>query len=383
MKSVSVLVLNGYDQDNRVKKIQRSLSKKGLDVTVFCLRDSSSPIRSESVVRVTPYVRPKIFFFKKVVQFWVLLKYTLLTFFYTRDSDIIWCNDLNTLHIGVLSKFFFRNKLVVYDSHELHTDTVWNYNKPIKRYLIKCWEKALASSTDLVVTVSSCISKILTERFNMKVEILPNCLSSIDHSIRTIKYNKSLKMGALGISDKDVVCVFHGGMTPGRGIYEILEIADRSPTWMKFLFIGNGPLDPVIQAKMIENSKIKKIDFVPHQVLLKYLSECDFGFILYDSSCDNHRYCMPNKLFEYTACGLTCVVNDELVEIANLQKQFPVVLTLHHFLNVMSSKEAIKNCVASDNDFESFNSAHDWDGYFDNVYCCMVEQCERDSTLSS
>lgn len=383
MKSVSVLVMNSYDQDNRVKKIQRSLQKKGLEVTVFCLLDPLVYFRSEGVVRVTSYVRPELFLLRKVVQFWVLLKYTLLTLLYTRKSDIIWCNDLNTLHIGVLSKYFFRNKFVLYDSHELHTDTVWNYNKPIKKYFLNHWEKALASNTDLVVTVSSCISKILSERFSLKVEMLPNCLSASEQNVSTNKNNKLSKRGALGISENDTVCVFHGGMTAGRGIDEILTIADNSPIWMKFLFIGNGPLDSIIQAKALENIKIKKIDFVPHQILLGYLSECDFGFILYDGKCDNHRYCMPNKLFEYSACGLTSVINHELIELANLRNQFPVLLTLHHFLNMVGSQEGIKKCIASDNDFQSFNAAYNWDGYFDNIYSRIFEHCKLDSTLSN
>jgi len=52
-------------------------------------------------------------------------------------------------------------------------------------------------------------------------------------------------------------------------------------------------------------------------VLLSYTSSADYGILFYEDTCLNHRYCSPNKIFEYLMAGLP-VLTSNLYEIRRL-----------------------------------------------------------------
>jgi glycosyltransferase involved in cell wall biosynthesis len=49
---------------------------------------------------------------------------------------------------------------------------------------------------------------------------------------------------------------------------------------------------------------------VPHAELLRYVAGAWCGFSLLVDSCTNHRWSLPNKLFECIAAGVPVIVSD-------------------------------------------------------------------------
>ena len=84
--------------------------------------------------------------------------------------------------------------------------------------------------------------------------------------------------------------------------------------------MGDGEL-----VKLVKEYAEKTINIFHHPpvsttFLLDYTASADIGLLLYDNSSLNHKYCMPNKLFEYMMAGLPVLVSNlqEIKKIVEL-----------------------------------------------------------------
>jgi glycosyltransferase involved in cell wall biosynthesis len=57
-------------------------------------------------------------------------------------------------------------------------------------------------------------------------------------------------------------------------------------------------------------SNIHYMPAVSLDVLQTYTVDADVGVSLIEDVCLSYRHCLPNKVFEYTACGVPSVVSD-------------------------------------------------------------------------
>jgi glycosyltransferase involved in cell wall biosynthesis len=74
--------------------------------------------------------------------------------------------------------------------------------------------------------------------------------------------------------------------------------------------MGYGPLENLIKNKSRCSNNIYAHQAVPPDILLKYTSSADYGVLFYEDTCLNHRYCSPNKIFEYMMAGLPVLVSN-------------------------------------------------------------------------
>ena len=70
-------------------------------------------------------------------------------------------------------------------------------------------------------------------------------------------------------------------------------------------------------------SKVQFTDPVPPNQLLSVTASADIGLTFLEDCCLNHKYALPNKLFEYLAAGVPVIASD-LPEIAQVIHQFDV-----------------------------------------------------------
>lgn len=317
MKKVTSIVLNNFKNDSRVLKENISLQKAGYEVQVVALHEE--PLAEFEEVQNIPVHRVKLktrgWSKQKLIQ---LIKY--FEFIYKvvkqyKKSDIIHCNDLNSLPIGVIiKKFFNKDVKIVYDAHEYEINDVPNQSQrsiKIKYYV----EKFFIKYADKVITVSNAIADEYVKLYGIEKPAL--VLNTPPY--KEIK-KKNIFRETFGINENQTIFLYQGGLSKGRGI-EILIEAFKSleeegrrkkeeDTKSVIVFMGYGPLENMIKETSKEYKNIYFHQAVSPDVLLDYTSSADFGISTIEDSCLSYRYCLPNKMFEYLMAEIPVIVSN-------------------------------------------------------------------------
>lgn len=321
------LVLNSVEFDSRVRKTAKTLSAFG-NVTVWGLRDSpdQSPIISGAdylIERPITYAKgARHGLSKRLAQASAYLRYLVKVGFTARKGNVVICNDLATLPVGLVAKLFHPSLKLVYDSHEYQAHTRWV--APLKRWMIQQIEGFALRFTAVNVVVSPTIAKAYSRDYGIALpRVVMNCPPRLD----------SAPIGRLRekifADPDDRIVLFQGGLTEGRGIEQILEsFAQLSQPNMRLVFIGYGPLATRIQAAAKADRRIALVPAVPPGELLEYTIDADFGLCFLNDDCLNHCYALPNKIFEYLMAGVPVVVNN-LVEVRQIIERYAAGLIVN------------------------------------------------------
>jgi len=314
MKKVISIVLNNFKNDNRVLKECLSLKKAGYDVSVIALFEKG--LKEKETIQNIPVHRIKL---KSrnlpknlLVQLFKYTEFLLKVSLKYKDTDIVHCNDIGTLPIGVIMKKFLSKRIkVIYDAHEYETET--NNLKGFRKSLVKALEKLLIKHADAVITVSNSIANEYVRLYNIKKPTLvlntPTYKNIQKKNIFREKFN---------ISEDTTIFLYQGGLTEGRGINIILEAFKRLSTMKTkkhnskpvVVFMGYGYLQDKIKKASREYENIYFHSAVPSDVLLDYTSSADFGLSIIEDTCLNYKYCLPNKLFEYIMAEIPVVISN-------------------------------------------------------------------------
>ncbi|MBB3185654.1 glycosyltransferase involved in cell wall biosynthesis [Halomonas fontilapidosi] len=313
MKKIANIVLNDFTNDSRVLKISKSLAKFGYDPTVVAMHNSelseSEAIQGINTERIRLITRPwpKL----KPIQFLKYIEFLLRSTWRFRNADIVHCNDLNALPVGLLIKLFGRGRKVVYDCHEYETEVVGL--KGIEKKGKKWLERKLIPYADAVVAVSDSIANEYSRLYDItKPYIVLNCPAYHEQPKR------NLFREYLGIRSDQTIFLYQGGLSQGRGIELLLEaFSDLELDKNVLVCMGYGPLEGLIREYASHCNTVFFHPAVSSDVLLSYTSSADYGILFYEDTCLNHRYCSPNKIFEYLMAGLP-VLTSNLFEMKRM-----------------------------------------------------------------
>jgi glycosyltransferase involved in cell wall biosynthesis len=306
-KTVCMLSMTDWI-DSGVHKKAVSLNRHGYHVVVFVLQSripmQNQRFESYEVVRIKLRLRklfPRhlVFFYLKYLEFlwnafWAMSR---------KHSDVVHCNDLETLPVGVLLKRI-RGVRLVYVSDELNTEIV-DLN-PLSKGIWKVVERYCIRSADAVFTVNESISIWLSEKYRIP---RPEILHNVPYR-RTDGQRKDLRK-MFGIPPDVKLLLYQGNMDPSRGVLTILRILPRIED-AALIIIGDKKqfMDLVNRHHAVVPENVHVIDFVPYQELPAYTAGADIGLYLLENRCLNYFYSLPNKLFEFLSEGLPVVVSD-------------------------------------------------------------------------
>lgn len=170
-----------------------------------------------------------------------------------------------------------------------------------------------------IVIISKSLRNYLYGRYridNSKIVVAPD---AVDQSWITMRENVSVFRKELGYRESDLLIGYTGSLYKGRGIELILEIAKRRKL-NKFIIIG-GPNKEretfIAQAKKLGLNNISFKNYVPHNLLPKYLFSCDILLMPYQSKLktanngpDTSKFMSPIKMFEYMASGKPIIASN-------------------------------------------------------------------------
>jgi glycosyltransferase involved in cell wall biosynthesis len=273
MKKVILVVLNNFINDSRVQKEAVSLKDGGYDVKVVALHEGAlaehETIQGVEVHRIK--LKSRSWSKNKIVQ---LFKYVELIYKFVRlygKADIIHCNDLNTLPLGVVVKTLRNRKAkIVYDAHEYETEL--NGLHGIHKKITKIAEKMFIGFADKVLTVGNTIAEEYVRLYGIaKPAIILNA-----PSYKTIE-KKNIFRKTFGIREDQTIFLYQGGLTVGRGIEVLLDTFEAMGNDKGVIvFMGYGYLDKLIKEKAEKNNNIFFHPAVTPDVLLNYTSSWDF-----------------------------------------------------------------------------------------------------------
>lgn len=313
MKKIANIVLNDFTNDSRVLKISTTLSSFGYEPAVVAMHNAglsqSEYVQGVNVRRIKLLTRswPKL----KSIQLIKYFEFLIRAFWRFRKVNVVHCNDLSALPVGLLIKLFGRGKKVIYDCHEYETEI--NGLKGIEKSAKKWLERLLISYADAVITVSDSIANEYTRLYKIpKPRLVLNCPTYHEQPKRNLFREN------LGIRADQTIFLYQGGLSKGRGIELLLEAFSGLDSDKNVLVcMGYGPLEAVIQEKAEQQSTIFFHPAVSPEVLLNYTSSADYGVSFIEDSCLSYRYCLPNKMFEYLMAGLP-VLTSNLFEMKRL-----------------------------------------------------------------
>ena len=355
MKKIISLVLNNFKNDSRVLKENISLQKAGYNVQVVALWEDG--LKEFEIIQNIPVHRIKLksknWSKNKLIQLIKYLEFVFRVVKKYKNFDIIHCNDLNTLPIGVIiKKFFNKNVKIVYDAHEYETEI--NGLKGFQKSLTKILEKSLIKYADKVITVSNSIANEYTKLYNIEkpaVVLNTPLYKEIDKKdIFREKFNL----------DKDkTIFLYQGGLSSGRGIEILLETFkdieeggkrekeegnfNLQPSTLALqpciVFMGYGELEQLVKEYATKYENIYFHPAVSPDILLDYTSCANFGVHMAQSHCLSYLYALPNKTFEYIMAELPIIVTN-LPELGRLASDNNIGILIEK-----NTKESFKNAI--------------------------------------
>ena len=353
MKNVVSIVLNNFKNDSRVLKENISLQKARYTVKVVALWEDG--LEEFETVQNIPVHRVKLksknWSKNKIIQ---LVKYFEFIYRVTRlykNSDIVHCNDLNTLPAGVLiKKFFNKNVKIVYDAHEYETETHQVQN-PIKKFFIKNIEKKLIKYSDKIITVSPSIAKEYMRLYDI---VEPTVILNVPFYRDTIE-KRDIFRERFEISKDRKIFLYQGSLGKGRGIESIVNTFRESKLNIAIVFMGYGVLKDDIKRASLNSDKIFLHEAVSPSEIISYTSSADFGISTIENICLSYYYSLPNKMFEYLMSEIPIVVSN-FPEMRNVVKKYNVGVILKDDMeqtieDVMSLETSIENFKNVKEDF--------------------------------
>ncbi len=325
-KSVASIVLNNFTNDTRVLKEAITLQTNGYKVTVVALHEERLCEYEQQfgihIHRVK--LKSRLWGNSKLLKLIKYFEFIYRAVKYYHTSDILHCNDLHTLPIGVIIKLFFnKNSKIMYDAHEFEIND--RPNQSALSIKFHYWfENAFIRYADKIITVSDSIAQEYQKLYHIQKPALVLNTPQLQYINK-----KNIFRETFDIQNHQTIFLYQGGVSKGRGIEVLLQTFQvlTNPNYV-IVFMGNGPLAEHIQEATKRSDRIFYHPAVSPDILLDYTSSADYGILFYENSCLNHYYCSPNKMFEYIMAGLPVIVSN-LYEMAKIVSTHQIGVIAH------------------------------------------------------
>ncbi len=219
---------------------------------------------------------------------------------------------------------------VIYDSHELYLESgaMRSLPWPVSRAL-RAYEGRLARRAAAVITVNDGVARELEQRYGVAPAVVMNCPPRPDEAAVAGSAARSDVPGVPGVLRRHFglgerpVALYHGALSPQRGIDAFLGAMDLLPRDLAMVVIGEGMLADHVRERAAEPALRDRFYWHPMIVpseLRSWLTDADIGLVLLEPDRLNHFLATPNRLFEAINAGLPILASDlpELRRIVDL-----------------------------------------------------------------
>lgn len=220
-------------------------------------------------------------------------------------TAVIYCNDEICLLAAVLLAKVTRAK-IIYDAHELEHDK--NGQSAFERRATFWWEKLFWPSIAYFITVSEAIRLHYLKQLGPKPSDV--VLNSPAISSWPQKSSTDGVRNVLGLGSEDLILIYVGFFSEGRGIRTILGCAEQLPKDCHLVFLGEGDLKPEIDSHSEKFENVHVIGPIQPGSVVNFISSADIGLCLIEPVSLSDTFALPNKFFEYAFAGLPILYSD-------------------------------------------------------------------------
>jgi len=170
------------------------------------------------------------------------------------------------------------------------------------KWLWSRWEKEVLQKALATITVSKTISEE-HKRLCSYVYVAPNFPSLIETKLLRLDFSNNKKLSSIYVGLADFSISKKHRPAPHRDTEGVLEIFNSSKAGM-ITVIG----DP----HLLSSKNINSIGILPHERTLKELTKHHIGLLPWKKHW-YHKYCNPNKPYEYAHAGLLVIAVSDLL----------------------------------------------------------------------
>ena len=330
--------------ENRIKREVEAIAE--LEVNVIILGTHESGLEKKEWLSERIQIRR----LNKRFDYHLLTRILFTLVFYLRcmieiikiRPEIVNLHSLSTLPLAPFCRLC--GARVIYDAHELETET--KQLKGLRKAISKRVEATFIGFAFAHIFVSRSIQKYYEDLYNLEnTEVIRN-LPIYKKIQPQDKFRELFNIDA----DKKIF-LYQGALVKGRGVHEIIAAFANKPK-MALVIMGFGALADEIAAEIDKHAHIHFCPAVSPNELLNYTASADFGILSTDTSCLNHLYCLPNKLFEYIMAGLP-ILSSDLVEVGMILDKYDcgVIVkdltkdNLHEAIETLLEKQHDRNAI--------------------------------------
>lgn len=225
------------------------------------------------------------------------------------DPDVIHVHDLPQLYGGALARRTLKVPLI-YDSHENYSEI--GTLTPEQSRFLKVREKRLLKECAVRITVNKgCAGAIEEQNPGHTFDVIHNATDRPPGFERG-KHDDRLRK-ALNLGPEIKLLMYQGWFSEhGRGLQELIAGMTNVRRDVHLVMMGYGDFD--FFGRLVKEAdcvgRVHLMKPVPWQELVFWSAAADVGVIPYQEVDKNHRFCSPNKLFEFITAGLPILAND-------------------------------------------------------------------------
>ncbi|MCH7753859.1 glycosyltransferase, partial [candidate division KSB1 bacterium] len=306
-KKVIFLSTGEYISDSRIYKQAHSLEEAGYDVMILAVwKKGLEPVEKEGGIHIERIYFPIL----KKLGFPFHKKKLLLPFYTLRaierirnyKPDIIQCERVHTIHIGLICKWLFGAKFI-YDSRELaaYWPLMINSGDIARRMLIE-YEKFVSKRAEFVIQTTESRAEHFYKDTKVKATVIMNKPLPAQNGKVIQPLAKAYHQ------DNKKVVAYVGAITTGRGIEHVAEAVSEFKD-VKFFLLG--PLKQKGEAIVKKYSEvIECLDPVDPALTTSVLKGVDVGISLTQNICLSYYYSCPTKLWELLVSGVPQLGSD-------------------------------------------------------------------------
>lgn len=323
-KKVVMLVHSDFLHDRRVRNQATALAAAGFSITVLGVQPGSHPQEAADHVggeegvtyhlMALQHPRGKKRYLELMLKLYRRLR--------TLEVDLIHAHDLDTLWPAYL---IARKKQIplIYDSHELYTESIHVAHRPITKWMWRILEYSLIRKTTATITVCEGISGELKQRYGL--EEAPSVVRNFSDPV-TQEQGLSAPEELIAFKHyHSNILLYQGYLQYGRGIEMAIQALGAAPQW-GLVLCGQGPQLESLQRlahDMGVEDQILYLGQLDPDILAAVTTSCDVGLCMIEPVVLSYYYALPNKLIEYIQAGLPVIASD-LPEIRRIMQTYNI-----------------------------------------------------------